>query len=336
MSRFPWRYFILTLVLVIVVFGITLLAFPAWTQSYGLLLMVAGIVASGVVGFVANLSTAFEPSPIITPPTPVVEKIIREIPKEFTMAETKRPLRVFLCHASSDKPVVQELYERLIGDGVDAWLDKEKLVPGQDWQLEIQRAVKNSDVVIVCLSAQSITKEGYVQKEIRIALDAADEKPEGTIFIIPAKLEACDVPDRMNKFQWVNLFSDDGYGQLLKALKLRASDVDATIHSVKSLPKEISDLTSLMILVEHQRQRTYQVRYEFLIVSGDDQHLAIIHALREKGPDVETAEALVKGLERASLKLWSREDYIDIVDGDIANRHGIFRLLPKATRLIVG
>ncbi len=85
------------------------------------------------------------------------------------------------------------------------------MIPGQEWQIEIPRAVKNSDVVLVCLSSQSITKEGFVQKEFKFALDAADEKPEGTIFIIPVRLENCDVPERINKFHWVDLHSEDGY-----------------------------------------------------------------------------------------------------------------------------
>ena len=28
---------------------------------------------------------------------------------------------------------------RLTKDGVDAWLDKEKLLPGQDWELEVRK-----------------------------------------------------------------------------------------------------------------------------------------------------------------------------------------------------
>jgi hypothetical protein len=44
--------------------------------------------------------------------------------------EPKRALKVFLCHA--DRDAVRGLYARLIQDGVDAWLDKEKLLPGQD------------------------------------------------------------------------------------------------------------------------------------------------------------------------------------------------------------
>ena len=38
-----------------------------------------------------------------------------------------------------------------------------------------------------------------------------DEKPEGTIFIIPLKLEECDVPGRLAKRHWVNYFENDGY-----------------------------------------------------------------------------------------------------------------------------
>jgi len=44
----------------------------------------------------------------------------------------KRPLKVFLCYAHADRDAVRGLYARLTKDSVDAWLDKEKLLPGQD------------------------------------------------------------------------------------------------------------------------------------------------------------------------------------------------------------
>jgi formylglycine-generating enzyme required for sulfatase activity len=138
-------------------------------------------------------------------------------------SDTVRPLRVFLCHASADKPAVRELYQRLRADGISAWLDEENLLPGQDWQLEIPKAVRESDAVIVCLSKGSINKAGYVQKEIKFALDVADEQPEGIIFLIPLKLEECDVPERLGRWQWVNLFSPNGYERLMRALRVRAS-----------------------------------------------------------------------------------------------------------------
>ena len=142
----------------------------------------------------------------------------------------KRLLKVFLCHASGDKPPVRDLYKRLTAEGVDAWLDKEKLLPGQDWRMEIPRAVHEADVVVICLSKKSITKEGYVQKEIKFALDIAEEKPEGTIFLIPARLEDCVVPERLSRWHWVDLYEDDGFVKLLRSLKLRAEAVDATIE----------------------------------------------------------------------------------------------------------
>ncbi len=52
-----------------------------------------------------------------------------------------RKLRVFLCHSSGDKPAVRELYCRLCADGIDAWLDEKEPVPGQEWRLEIEKAV---------------------------------------------------------------------------------------------------------------------------------------------------------------------------------------------------
>jgi len=78
-----------------------------------------------------------------------------------------RQLKVFLCHSSEDKPAVRQLYRQLLNESVDPWLDEEKLLPGQDWQFEIWKAVRTSDIVIVCLSRRSITKEGFVQKEIK-------------------------------------------------------------------------------------------------------------------------------------------------------------------------
>ena len=86
------------------------------------------------------------------------------------MTETRnshRPLRVFLCHSSGDKPAVRDLYHRLKADGFAPWLDEEELLPGQDWQEEIPAAVRVCDAVIICLSHQSVTQEGYLQREIR-------------------------------------------------------------------------------------------------------------------------------------------------------------------------
>lgn len=128
-------------------------------------------------------------------------------------------MNIFLCHASEDKNKVRELYRRLSKDGYAPWLDKENLLPGQEWAVEIPKVVKFSDIVIVCLSNQIETKTGYIQKEIRIALDAAEERPEGSIFIIPLRLEECSVPERLQRWQYVDYFEENGYDKLIKSLE---------------------------------------------------------------------------------------------------------------------
>jgi len=81
------------------------------------------------------------------------------------------------------------------------------LLPGQDWNLEIEKAVESSDAVIVCVSTVSVAKEGYVQKELRQVLDIALQKLDGAIFIIPVKLDECESPRQLRDRQFLNYFS---------------------------------------------------------------------------------------------------------------------------------
>ena len=127
--------------------------------------------------------------------------------------------RVFLCHSKGDKEKVREFYHRLYSDGLNPWLDEEDLLPGQIWEPEIRKAVKSSAAVLVFLSRMAVTSTGFVHKEIKLALDVADAQPEGTIFIIPVRLEDCDVPERLQHIQWVDLYLPRGYEKLLKTFR---------------------------------------------------------------------------------------------------------------------
>ena len=141
--------------------------------------------------------------------------------KGTALSHNSKSLRIFLSHSSGDKPVIRELYKRLLRDGHKPWLDEEDLLPGQDWELEISKAVRNSDIIIVCLSSNSVNKSGYVQKEIKFALDKVDEQPEGVIFLIPLRLDECEVPHRLRRWQWVNYFAEGSYEKLAEALSCR-------------------------------------------------------------------------------------------------------------------
>jgi len=141
------------------------------------------------------------------------------------MARSRRRVHVFLAYAHRDREVVRGLYARMVNDGVQVWLDKEELLPGQDWEYEIRKAIRNSYAVIVCLSKQFSKEKGYRQKELKIALEEANLLPEGEIFIIPARLEECAIPENLRRWQYVDLFEKDGYKKLLGALKRHIAPV---------------------------------------------------------------------------------------------------------------
>ena len=188
---------------------------PAWNEKLG-----------GVVGLVIAAET--DPT-VRTGYIIPTSRLIRAWPELSNYCVGKknpltvdRQLKVFLCHASSDGAAIKELYFRLKAEGMNPWFYEENLLPGQQWKLEIPKAVRSSDVILICLSNNSITKSGYVQKEIKYALDVMEEKPEGVIFLIPIRLEECQVPERLRSFQWVNLFESQGYDRLIRTLKVCA------------------------------------------------------------------------------------------------------------------
>jgi len=130
-------------------------------------------------------------------------------------------LNVFLCHSNEDKPAVRKLHKDLKAAGLQPWLDEIDILPGQDWELEIQRAISKTDFFLACLSNKSLDKRGYVQKEIKLGLDMLDRMPEGKIYLIPVRLDDCQMPQRLQSRQWVDLFAPDGFDRLLKAMKSR-------------------------------------------------------------------------------------------------------------------
>jgi hypothetical protein len=100
--------------------------------------------------------------------------------------------------------------------------------------MEIEKAVEDADAIIVCLSQGSITKEGYVQRELRIVLDYADYKPEGTLYLMPVRLEACEPPRRLRPWQYADYFEgqrERGLQRLLVSLQRRAASLGLNVDA---------------------------------------------------------------------------------------------------------
>ena len=137
------------------------------------------------------------------------------------MPDTKHLLKVFLCYAHHDKEAVHNLHARIRENGIHAWFDAEDLQPGQNWQHEIRKAILKSDVVIVCLSREFNKQQGYRHEELKIALEKANVLDENEVFIIPVRLEKCDMPESLRHLQRVDLFKPGGFKKLIDALQTK-------------------------------------------------------------------------------------------------------------------
>ncbi len=139
-------------------------------------------------------------------------------PREKMLKEEEH--RVFICYAREDLALAQQVYDDLERAGASPWIDEEELLAGQKWQLIIEQTIQSSSYVLVLLSQISVSKRGFVHKEIKQAVSLLDEFPDSAIFVIPVRLEDCQPPRQLEGLQWVDLFPDyqAGLAKLLKVL----------------------------------------------------------------------------------------------------------------------
>lgn len=126
--------------------------------------------------------------------------------------------KVFLCYCRQDSKAVHTLYARLKTDGIPVWFDSEDLQPGQNWEHEIRNTILTSDVVVVCLSQNFNEQQGYRHEEVKLALEKAKLLGD-RIFIIPARLEKCDMPENLSHLHRLDLFAPKGFKKLVRALR---------------------------------------------------------------------------------------------------------------------
>jgi hypothetical protein len=116
---------------------------------------------------------------------------------------------VFIAYAVEDAEHAEKLYDALAARACSPWLDRRKLLPGQDWPARIQEAIESADFFIACFSVRSVRKRGGFQAEVRQALECARKVPLDDVFLIPVRLDECRVPARIRReTQYVDLFPD--------------------------------------------------------------------------------------------------------------------------------
>lgn len=133
--------------------------------------------------------------------------------------------KVFLAYVEENAQLAERLFDGLQTSGFDPWLDRRKLLPGQNWPRSIEDAIDTCEFFVACFSRDSVSKQGGFQAEIRYALDCARRVPLDEIFLIPVRLDACRVPIRIQReLQYIDLFPDwdRGFGRVLSVMNRQA------------------------------------------------------------------------------------------------------------------
>ncbi|GAK60733.1 TIR protein [Candidatus Vecturithrix granuli] len=126
--------------------------------------------------------------------------------------------RIFLCYAEEDRNSVEQLYQHLCDAGFAPWMKSLDLLPGQRRE-QVWQGIREAEFFMACLSNWSVKQRGFVQTELRNALDVWQEKLPADIYLIPVRLEECDIPDSLADFVAADLFAEGGFERIVRAIQ---------------------------------------------------------------------------------------------------------------------
>jgi hypothetical protein len=178
------------------------------------------------------------------------------VPTRDHIAVSEASIAPFISYAHEDRDLAGRLYHDLASAGTNPWLDAEKLLGGQDWQAAIRKAIHEATHFIALISEHSVNKRGFVQKELRHALEVLAEFPPNQIFVIPVRLDSSDSQDeQLRRLHRIDLFPDyrKGLKRLYDSLGI-ASDLSIAKPAITAAVK-VGQTDSLVDVISEIRAR---------------------------------------------------------------------------------
>jgi hypothetical protein len=124
-----------------------------------------------------------------------LRKIWRESCKMLFMGSPK----IFVSYSRHDEGLVKPLAGLLrIADDDAVWLDISSLKPGDDWKLEIEKAIEASQVLVLCWCCAAKMSQA-VAYEIGVAMRSGEKR------LVPVILCDAELPQPLAGNQWIDL-----------------------------------------------------------------------------------------------------------------------------------
>lgn len=130
--------------------------------------------------------------------------------------------QVFISYARADNAFARQLYRSLREAGFNPWLDTENLRPGQNWDFEINIAIQRSSFIIFLISKNSVDKRGYLQREVKIALEKSKEKLIDDVYIIPILIDdTVELPNELVSIHYILASKPDYVNDVIDSINLQ-------------------------------------------------------------------------------------------------------------------
>lgn len=139
---------------------------------------------------------------------------------------TNKPL-AFISHAGEDKVrFVMPFAKKLLEHGVDVWVDKWEMLPGDSLVDKIfEEGIKKATAFIIVLSKNSVQKR-WVREELNAGLI---KRISGQCKVIPVVIDDCEIPEAVHTIIWEKIKDLDNYEEELDRIV-------ASIHGISQKP----------------------------------------------------------------------------------------------------
>jgi hypothetical protein len=122
-------------------------------------------------------------------------------------------MQIFMSYSRVDKVFATRLADDLIAAGFNVWFDLRSIPSGAKWDLEVQRGLESSDVMLVLLSPTAAASDN-VQDEWSYFISKGRR-------ILPLLIQPTDVPFRLSRRQRIDFVVksyEAAFSELLTAL----------------------------------------------------------------------------------------------------------------------
>lgn len=113
--------------------------------------------------------------------------------------------KAFISYSHEDRDIAIRIAEGLRAGGIEAWVDKFEIIPGDSLIKKIfEEGLAGADVFVVILTNSSI-KSNWVRQELDVALI---KRIEGITRVIPIKIGEVNIPDPLRTLKWIDMAGD--------------------------------------------------------------------------------------------------------------------------------